>query len=72
MTRTPGGWFVASDWLISHDGEPSPEMADYIAKKNLDFGMASPARYRHHFRGCKPLRNPRARALLYLCSEIVC
>ena len=20
----PGGWFVASDWLIAHDGEPSP------------------------------------------------
>ena len=42
----PGGWFVASDWLISHDGEPSPEMADYIAREDLDFGMASPARYR--------------------------
>ena len=37
----PGGWFVASDWLISHD-EPSPEMADYIAKEDLDFGMARP------------------------------
>ena len=42
----PGGWFVASDWLISHDGEPSPEMAEYIAREDLDFGMASPARYR--------------------------
>jgi len=42
----PGGRFVASDWLISHDGKPSPEMADYIAKEDLDFGMASPARYR--------------------------
>ena len=42
----PGGWFVASDWLISHDGEPSAEMADYLAKEDLDFGMASPARYR--------------------------
>ena len=41
-----GGWFVASDWLISHDGEPSPEMTDYLAKEDLDFGMASPARYR--------------------------
>jgi phosphoethanolamine N-methyltransferase len=41
----PGGWFVASDWLISHDGTPSPEMADYIAKEALDFGMASPRRY---------------------------
>jgi phosphoethanolamine N-methyltransferase len=42
----PGGWFVASDWLIAHDGEPSPEMADYIAAEALDFGMASPERYR--------------------------
>jgi phosphoethanolamine N-methyltransferase len=42
----PGGWFVASDWLIGHDGAPSPEMASYIAAEGLDFGMASPARYR--------------------------
>ncbi len=42
----PGGWFVASDWLIAHDGEPSPEMAAYIAAEALDFGMASPERYR--------------------------
>ena len=42
----PGGWFVASDWLIAHDGEPSPEMAAYIAAEALDFGMASPDRYR--------------------------
>ncbi len=42
----PGGWFAASDWLISHDGEPSPEMAAYIAAEDLDFGMASPQRYR--------------------------
>jgi SAM-dependent methyltransferase len=41
----PGGWFVASDWLIGHDGEPSPEMRDYIAAEGLDFGMASPAVY---------------------------
>lgn len=41
----PGGWFVASDWLISHDGEPSPEMKTYIAMEDLDFGMASPQRY---------------------------
>jgi phosphoethanolamine N-methyltransferase len=41
----PGGWFVASDWLIAHDGEPSPAMAAYIAAEALDFGMASPARY---------------------------
>jgi phosphoethanolamine N-methyltransferase len=42
----PGGWFVASDWLISHDDDPSPEMAAYIAAEALDFGMASPVRYR--------------------------
>ncbi|MCA9995302.1 MAG: methyltransferase domain-containing protein [Anaerolineales bacterium] len=42
----PGGWFVASDWLIAHDGRPSPEMADYIRREDLDFGMASPTRYR--------------------------
>jgi ubiquinone/menaquinone biosynthesis C-methylase UbiE len=42
----PGGWFVASDWLIAHDHEPSPAMAAYIAAEDLDFGMASPDRYR--------------------------
>jgi hypothetical protein len=41
----PGGRFIASDWLISHDGEPSPEMAAYIDAEGLNFGMASPARY---------------------------
>lgn len=41
----PGGLFVASDWLIAHDGPPSPEMAAYIASEGLDFGMASPERY---------------------------
>lgn len=41
----PGGWFAASDWLISHDGAPSPAMAEYLRLENLDFGMASPARY---------------------------
>ena len=41
----PGGWFAASDWLIGHDGTPSPEMARYIAAEGLDFGMASPLRY---------------------------
>lgn len=41
----PGGWFAASDWLISHDGPPSPEMQAYIAAENLDFAMASPSRY---------------------------
>ncbi len=42
----PGGWFVASDWMITHDGEPSTEMAHYLKLEDLGFGMASPARYR--------------------------
>ena len=42
----PSGWFIASDWLIGHDNEPSPQMKAYIASEGLDFGMASPARYR--------------------------
>jgi len=41
----PAGVFVASDWLISHDGEPSPDMKAYIASEDLDFGMASPSTY---------------------------
>jgi phosphoethanolamine N-methyltransferase len=41
----PGGTFAASDWLISHDGEPTPDMKDYIAAEGLSFGMASPTRY---------------------------
>lgn len=41
----PGGWFAASDWLISHDDEPSEEMAAYIAAEDLGFAMASPKRY---------------------------
>lgn len=41
----PGGVFAASDWLISHDAAPSPEMAAYIAEEDLGFEMASPARY---------------------------
>ncbi len=47
----PGGWFVASDWLIAHDDQPSPEMAAYIAAEDLDFGMASPHRYRAALEG---------------------
>ena len=41
----PGGWFVASDWLIGHDGPMSPAMQRYVAAEGLDFGMASPAAY---------------------------
>ena len=43
---SPGGWFVASDWLIGHDDEPSAEMKRYIQLEDLGFGMASPERYR--------------------------
>ena len=42
----PGGWFAASDWLTDHDGEPSDEMRYYLKCEDLDFAMASPARYR--------------------------
>ncbi|MBZ9818812.1 methyltransferase domain-containing protein [Mesorhizobium sp. CA4] len=41
----PGGVFAASDWMIGHDGEPSPQMKAYIAAEGLSFAMASPARY---------------------------
>jgi len=41
----PGGYLLASDWLIGHDGAPSPAMKAYIAAEDLDFGMASPSRY---------------------------
>lgn len=42
----PGGMFAASNWMIGHDGEPSPEMKAYVAAEGLSFAMASPARYR--------------------------
>lgn len=42
----PGGVFAGSDWLTARDGPPSDEMAHYLACEDLDFGMASPARYR--------------------------
>ena len=41
----PDGLFVASDWMTSHDGAPSPEMQHYIDLEDLGFGMASPAGY---------------------------
>jgi SAM-dependent methyltransferase len=44
----PGGWFLASDWLIGTEAV-SPQMAEYIAAEGLDFGMATPARYRAAF-----------------------
>ena len=42
----PGGVFAASNWMIGHDGEPSPEMKAYVEAEGLSFSMASPARYR--------------------------
>jgi ubiquinone/menaquinone biosynthesis C-methylase UbiE len=42
----PGGQLAMSDWLISHDGEPSPEMKHYVEQEGLSFGMASPETYR--------------------------
>ena len=42
----PGGKFAASDWLMSHDGTPSHEMAHYLKMEALEFAMASPKRYR--------------------------
>ncbi|HUF43963.1 MAG TPA: methyltransferase domain-containing protein [Aestuariivirgaceae bacterium] len=42
----PSGWFAASDWLISHDEEPSPQMKHYVEQEGLSFGMASPEAYR--------------------------
>ena len=42
----PGGWFAASDWLISHDGEPSTEMKAYLKAEDLDFALASPSQYK--------------------------
>ncbi|MCK5620852.1 MAG: methyltransferase domain-containing protein [Alphaproteobacteria bacterium] len=42
----PGGWFAASDWLSSHDGEPTPVMKRYMEAEGLSFGLGSPERYR--------------------------
>lgn len=41
----PGGVFVFSDWLISHDHKPSKEMEYYLKLEDLGFGMASPLVY---------------------------
>ena len=41
----PGGRLAVSDWLISHDGEPTPEMQRYIELEDLDFAMGSPEKY---------------------------
>ena len=42
----PGGVFAASNWMIGHDGEPSPDMKAYVAAEGLSFSMGSPGRYR--------------------------
>src|SRR5262245_25232810 len=42
----PGGWYVAEDGPSGHDGHPSPERKAYVIAEGLDFGMASPHRYR--------------------------
>ncbi|ESY70294.1 MULTISPECIES: methyltransferase domain-containing protein [Mesorhizobium] len=47
----PGGVFAASNWMIGHDGEPSPEMKAYVDAEGLSFAMASPARYAQAMRG---------------------
>lgn len=47
----PGGWLAASDWLIAHDDEPSPEMRHYLDLEGLSFNMASPERYRRALEG---------------------
>ncbi|MEI4196145.1 methyltransferase domain-containing protein [Roseovarius sp. E0-M6] len=46
-----GGVFAASDWLISHDDTPSPEMQHYLALEDLGMEMASPDRYAQALRG---------------------
>ena len=42
----PGGYFLASDWLRSHDNQPSLEMKRYLDLEDLGFDMASPERYK--------------------------
>ncbi len=42
----PDGLFVASDWLRIDDNPPSRDMAYYLEKEGLSFGMASPERYK--------------------------
>lgn len=46
----PDCWFAASDWLSSHDGEPSPVMQRYLDTEGLDFRLGSPERYREALR----------------------
>ena len=46
---SPGGWFLASDWLCGYEGEPSPQMQAYIDAEGLDFGLASAKTYQQAF-----------------------
>ena len=46
----PGGFFAASDWLTSHDGEPSEMMKTYIASEGLSFHMRSASYYEEALR----------------------
>ena len=41
----PGGVFAASNWMIAHDGEPSPEMKAYVAAEGLSFAMSQTTRF---------------------------
>ena len=45
----PGGYFAASDWLAGYDGDPSPEMEEYLISEGLDFGLASAGQYQQAF-----------------------
>lgn len=47
----PGGRFASSDWLTNHDGQMSPEMEHYVKMEDLEFEMASPAKYRAAMEG---------------------
>ena len=41
----PGCWFVASDWLSSHDGKPTEIMERYLRAEELSFRLGSPELY---------------------------
>jgi len=43
---SPGGFIVACDWMSGTDEPYSEQMTYYIKAEGLDFGMASPRRYR--------------------------
>ncbi len=47
----PGGLVAASDWMTSHDEEPSADMRAYLDAEGLSFSMASQERYRRALEG---------------------